>query len=82
MKLNMKNPGAACSCRRGVQRDNCAACEGTGMVIDFNAIHDRRAFDCGVRECESDVTTHFGPNRIEAYDRGRAEGRKRLGLKD
>jgi hypothetical protein len=32
--------GAACGCRRGVQRDNCAACEGTGRVIDFRAIRN------------------------------------------
>lgn len=34
--------GARCSCRRGVQRDNCHACEGTGFVIDFAAIRARR----------------------------------------
>ncbi len=34
--------GAACSCKRGVQRDNCPTCEGTGQVIDFAAIHARR----------------------------------------
>lgn len=27
-----------CGCRRGIQRDNCAACEGTGWLIDFAAI--------------------------------------------
>ena len=30
--------GAACSCRRGQQRDNCPECEGTGWRIDFAAI--------------------------------------------
>jgi hypothetical protein len=30
--------GAKCSCKRGVQRDNCPSCEGTGWVIDFAAI--------------------------------------------
>jgi hypothetical protein len=35
--------GARCSCRRGVQRDNCPACEGTGMLIDFAAIRRRAA---------------------------------------
>lgn len=30
--------GAKCSCRRGLERDNCPNCEGTGMVIDFAAI--------------------------------------------
>lgn len=34
--------GAPCSCRRGQQRDNCPACEGTGMRIDFAAIRARR----------------------------------------
>lgn len=33
--------GNKCSCRRGVQRDNCPNCEGTGMVIDFAAIRAR-----------------------------------------
>lgn len=43
-----KNPaytprtGARCSCRPGVQRDNCPRCEGTGWVIDFKKIHERR----------------------------------------
>ncbi len=33
--------GAKCSCKRGVQRDNCPACEGTGFCIDFAAIRAR-----------------------------------------
>lgn len=32
--------GVKCGCRRGVQRDNCSTCEGTGMVIDFVAIRE------------------------------------------
>ena len=32
--------GQKCGCRRGVQRDNCPACEGTGWVIDFRAIRE------------------------------------------
>lgn len=35
--------GAKCSCKRGVERDNCANCEGTGFVIDFRAIRARNA---------------------------------------
>ena len=35
--------GRACSCRRGVQRDNCPTCEGTGQVVDFLAIRRRAA---------------------------------------
>lgn len=35
--------GAACGCRRGMERDNCAACEVTGRQIDFKAIRARNA---------------------------------------
>ena len=38
-------PGAKCSCRRGVQRDNCPNCEGTGLVIDFKAIRGQTQSD-------------------------------------
>jgi len=34
--------GEACHCKRGVERDNCSRCEGTGEVIDFAAIRARR----------------------------------------
>jgi hypothetical protein len=34
--------GARCSCKRGVERDNCPTCEGSGKVIDFAAIHAAR----------------------------------------
>lgn len=33
--------GQKCSCKRGVQRDNCPNCEGTGEIIDFAAIRAR-----------------------------------------
>jgi hypothetical protein len=33
-----KDDRTRCGCRRGVQRDNCPACEGTGWRIDFAAI--------------------------------------------
>jgi hypothetical protein len=36
--------GARCGCKRGVQRDNCPACEGTGWVIDFAAIRARKVY--------------------------------------
>ena len=32
--------GAKCSCRPGQDRDNCPACEGTGMRIDFKRIRE------------------------------------------
>jgi hypothetical protein len=34
--------GVKCGCRRGIERDNCPACEGTGQRIDFALIHRRR----------------------------------------
>lgn len=34
--------GAKCGCRPGVQRDNCPTCEGTGHVVDFRAIRNRK----------------------------------------
>ena len=34
--------GEPCTCRPGKERDNCPACEGTGMRIDFAAIRNRR----------------------------------------
>jgi hypothetical protein len=33
--------GQKCTCKRGIERDNCPACEGTGMMIDFKAIINR-----------------------------------------
>lgn len=53
MSAYQPKTGATCSCKRGVQRDNCPNCEGTGMVIDFRAIRAKRAeadrFVCGTR---------------------------------
>jgi len=33
--------GEKCHCKKGVERDNCADCEGTGWKIDFKAIRAR-----------------------------------------
>ena len=30
--------GERCSCRPGIERDNCPSCEGTGRRLDFAAI--------------------------------------------
>jgi hypothetical protein len=35
--------GERCTCKRGVHRDNCPECEGTGWRIDFRAIRERGA---------------------------------------
>ena len=32
------NTGITCGCRKGIQRDNCINCEGTGFMIAFRAI--------------------------------------------
>ena len=42
-RMNVYQPktGQACCCKRGVERDNCPACEGTGWRIDFAAIRAR-----------------------------------------
>jgi hypothetical protein len=37
--------GAPCHCRRGVARDNCPDCEGTGQRINFAAIRARTLYD-------------------------------------
>ena len=44
MKTTQYQPktGQACGCKRGVQRDNCPQCEGTGQRIDFSAIRARK----------------------------------------
>jgi len=33
--------GHLCHCKRGIERDNCPACEGTGWRIDFALIRSR-----------------------------------------
>ena len=33
--------GMPCGCKRGLQRDNCPQCEGTGQRIDFAAVRAR-----------------------------------------
>ena len=34
--------GNRCGCKKGIQRDNCPNCEGTGWVINFRLIHQIR----------------------------------------
>jgi len=33
--------GERCSCKPGIERDNCPSCEGTGQKIDFNKIRQQ-----------------------------------------
>lgn len=41
MSAYQPKTGERCNCKRGIERDNCAACEGTGWRIDFAAIRAR-----------------------------------------
>jgi RecJ-like exonuclease len=41
-----------CACKRGMERDNCPACEGTGKRIDFAAIREFHRTLCGTRRTE------------------------------
>ena len=60
--------GARCSCKRGIQRDNCPTCEGTGMVIDFAAIHRRRNREALVRVIQHDRTENADAIRLATSD--------------
>jgi hypothetical protein len=42
-KAYQPKTGARCGCKRGVMRDNCPNCEGTGWVVDFAAIRARKS---------------------------------------
>jgi hypothetical protein len=33
--------GNKCGCKRGIERDNCPACGGMGLQIDFKAVRER-----------------------------------------
>jgi hypothetical protein len=37
---NMPRKGV-CGCKRGIERDNCSNCEGTGIMIDWNTFHKK-----------------------------------------
>lgn len=65
MSAYQPKTGAKCSCKRGVQRDNCPTCEGTGMVIDFRAIHAKRAESKPAMRCNR---CHRPMSGTTAYD--------------
>jgi hypothetical protein len=69
MKSTQYQPktGAKCSCKRGVYRDNCPNCEGTGWVIDFKAIHDRREEKISYKLAQERYFEN-GPVRIEKHN--------------
>jgi len=59
--------GASCSCRRGVERDNCPRCEGSGQVINFKAIHAAREAKNKTVQKE-DYLTRFNAAFLEFVD--------------
>lgn len=50
---------AKCSCKRGMERDNCPQCEGTGWRIDFAAIRNRN------KPNFSDIITRFDSDHYD-----------------
>ena len=42
MKPYTPKTGNPCTCRRGIERDNCPKCEGSGWEINFHALHARK----------------------------------------
>lgn len=63
--------GQKCSCKRGIERDNCSNCEGTGKLIDFRAMRSRAQDKChcgnvkyiGAYECLSCDMARKGSGR-------------------
>jgi CDGSH-type Zn-finger protein len=41
MKNYQPKTGELCSCKKGIERDNCPQCEGTGQKIDFKKIREK-----------------------------------------
>lgn len=66
--------GNSCGCKRGLERDNCPQCEGTGQQIDFARIHrERRAELNHPSEHEDNcMRNHF--HNAETCDCGRGNG--------
>jgi hypothetical protein len=58
--------GEPCGCKRGVQRDNCPACEGTGWRIDFAAIRARHTTRYGVEVLVEEQTPQ---GRVKTWKR-------------
>lgn len=45
--------GEKCHCKRGIERDNCPNCEGTGWRIDFRAIRERTDLSSATQPTEA-----------------------------
>ena len=69
MSAYQPKTGQPCGCRKGQERDNCPACEGTGQRIDFKAIRERnRCPYCGPGPCIGGPRTANGRD-VEAFYR-------------
>jgi len=51
------DPQVKCICKPGIMRDNCPSCEGTGQMIDFRAIRNRKTQE----QIRESITTKFSP---------------------
>ena len=64
--------GSACGCKRGIERDNCPNCEGTGKAIDWKRYHQERR----ERQKETDkqiLSQLYHGNHLEPSELKRAE---------
>ena len=62
--------GEPCSCRPGMERDNCPACEGTGQKVDFKKIREQN-----VIPAEKKADEAIQPiKREQLYDQASCEG--------
>jgi hypothetical protein len=57
--------GQPCTCRPGVQRDNCPQCEGTGQRIDFAAIRKQNGPKSGSTKVAHGYIAFYGNKRVE-----------------
>lgn len=77
--------GNKCGCKRGIERDNCPNCEGTGKVINFRAIHANKQSkpahtptpwtegnSCTIRDSESADIIAQANTRLHEWKENRA----------
>ncbi len=62
MSAYQPKTGARCTCKAGRQRDNCARCEGTGMVIDHAEVRRAVKESLAAVPCISDDERSNGPS--------------------
>ena len=65
--------GLKCSCRHGIERDNCPKCEGTGQQIDFAKIRGKSVEKATSQKNVNNRKEFFGENGIRESDTIREE---------